>query len=179
MSSSVSTSLPEGSGWSEVRVARLKALWAEGLSASRIAAVLGAVSRNAVIGKIHRLGLAGRVPPAPPGGRATIPPRVRRPGKRPSPPRPPAGPRPPGGAPARSAARPRATAVLVEAVGLAADLCALPRGGCHWPLGDPKHPDFSFCGQAAPRPPYCAAHRARAYRCAPAPARGGRVRRAA
>ena len=46
--------------WTEERVARLRKLWAEGNSASRIAKQLGGVSRNAVIGKVHRLGLNGR-----------------------------------------------------------------------------------------------------------------------
>lgn len=46
--------------WTDERVERLKKLWAEGLSASQIAAQLGGVSRNAVIGKVHRLNLPGR-----------------------------------------------------------------------------------------------------------------------
>ena len=46
-------------GWTEDRVASLKRLWLEGLSASQIAKQLGGVTRNAVIGKVHRLGLAG------------------------------------------------------------------------------------------------------------------------
>ena len=46
--------------WDEQRVERLKTLWSEGLSASQIAAALGGVTRNAVIGKVHRLGLSGR-----------------------------------------------------------------------------------------------------------------------
>ena len=52
--------------WTDERVERLSALWLEGRSASQIAAELGeGVSRNAVIGKVHRLGLSGRaVPPA-------------------------------------------------------------------------------------------------------------------
>ncbi len=49
-------------GWTEERVEKLKELWAEGLSASEIARVLGGVTRNAVIGKVHRLRLAGRAP---------------------------------------------------------------------------------------------------------------------
>ena len=53
--------------WTDERVARLTKLWAEGLSASQIATDLGEVSRNAVIGKVHRLGLSGRVKP---GGNA-------------------------------------------------------------------------------------------------------------
>ncbi|TMJ76370.1 MAG: GcrA cell cycle regulator, partial [Alphaproteobacteria bacterium] len=46
--------------WTDERVETLKRLWAEGLSASQIAAALGGVTRNAVIGKVHRLGLSGR-----------------------------------------------------------------------------------------------------------------------
>lgn len=49
----------EKKGWTDDRVARLKELWAEGLSASQIVERLGHVTRNAVIGKIHRLGLSG------------------------------------------------------------------------------------------------------------------------
>ena len=47
-------------GWNEERVALLRKLWTEGLSASQIAKQLGGVTRNAVIGKVHRLGLSGR-----------------------------------------------------------------------------------------------------------------------
>jgi GcrA cell cycle regulator len=55
--------------WSDDRVEQLKKLWESGLSASQIAAELGNVTRNAVIGKVHRLGLSGR---------AKSPPRRRR-----------------------------------------------------------------------------------------------------
>ncbi len=50
--------------WSDDRVEQLKSLWTEGLSASQIARALGGVTRNAVIGKVHRLGLAGRASPS-------------------------------------------------------------------------------------------------------------------
>src|SRR5476649_1611887 len=46
--------------WTDERVALLTKLWADGLSASQIAAELGGITRNAVIGKVHRLGLSGR-----------------------------------------------------------------------------------------------------------------------
>ena len=46
--------------WTDDRVELLKKLWGEGLSASQIAAELGGISRNSVIGKVHRLGLSGR-----------------------------------------------------------------------------------------------------------------------
>ena len=50
--------------WTDERVELLKKLWSEGLSASQIAAQLGGVTRNAVIGKVHRLSLSGRAKPA-------------------------------------------------------------------------------------------------------------------
>ncbi len=46
--------------WTDDRVEQLKKLWEAGLSASQIAAELGNITRNAVIGKVHRLGLSGR-----------------------------------------------------------------------------------------------------------------------
>jgi GcrA cell cycle regulator len=49
-----------GASWSDERVELLKKLWNDGLSASQIAAQMGGVTRNAVIGKVHRLGLSGR-----------------------------------------------------------------------------------------------------------------------
>ncbi|MGC1301992.1 MAG: GcrA family cell cycle regulator, partial [Caulobacteraceae bacterium] len=53
-------------GWSDDRVATLSKLWLEGLSASQIAKQLGGVTRNAVIGKVHRFGLSGRGAPSAP-----------------------------------------------------------------------------------------------------------------
>jgi GcrA cell cycle regulator len=53
-------------GWTEDRVGALKKLWLEGQSASQIAKELGGVTRNAVIGKVHRLGLSNRVGPGTP-----------------------------------------------------------------------------------------------------------------
>ena len=52
--------------WSDERIEALTKLWREGLSASQVARQLGGVSRSAVIGKIHRLGIAGREAPSRP-----------------------------------------------------------------------------------------------------------------
>ena len=49
--------------WTDERIERLRTLWTEGNTASQIADDLGGVSRNAVIGKAHRLGLAARPSP--------------------------------------------------------------------------------------------------------------------
>src|SRR6202048_1388517 len=68
--------------WTDERVENLKKLWSDGLSASQIAAELGGITRNAVIGKVHRLGPSRRAtappPPAPRPRRARAPSRVCR-----------------------------------------------------------------------------------------------------
>jgi GcrA cell cycle regulator len=66
-------------GWTEERVELLKRLWLEGQSASQIALQLGGVTRNAVIGKVHRLGLSGRATPFQPAQPELKAPRPARP----------------------------------------------------------------------------------------------------
>ena len=67
--------------WTDERVELLRKLWSEGHSASQIAAQLGSVTRNAVIGKVHRLKLSsrGRSTAAPARRPAALPPADRRP----------------------------------------------------------------------------------------------------
>ena len=66
-------------GWTDERVETLKKLWLDGLSASQIAKQLGGVTRNAVIGKVHRLGLSGRAAPSQPAHPVFKAPRPARP----------------------------------------------------------------------------------------------------
>ncbi|MGH7010724.1 MAG: GcrA family cell cycle regulator, partial [Caulobacteraceae bacterium] len=66
-------------GWTDERVETLKKLWLDGLSASQIAKHLGGVTRNAVIGKVHRLGLSGRATPSQPSRTLFKTPRPPRP----------------------------------------------------------------------------------------------------
>ena len=65
--------------WTEERINRLKAMWAEGSTASQIADELGGVSRNAVIGKAHRLGLEARPSPVKPGEEKESPKKAAKP----------------------------------------------------------------------------------------------------
>ena len=68
-------------GWTEDRVEVLKKLWLDGFSASQIAKQLGGgLTRNAVIGKVHRLGLSGRASPSQPQRPVFKPTRPGRPG---------------------------------------------------------------------------------------------------
>ena len=140
-------------GWSEDRVTTLKSLWLDGLSASQIAKALGGVTRNAVIGKIHRLGLSGRAvasaptrparPSIPRSPRRVTAPRAKAAVQLTPPPAPPAAP--------------------PEGPGLVSSLATLAAHACKWPIGDPKASSFSFCGRLA-NGPYCPAHKAQAFR---------------
>ncbi len=142
MSASVTAAL----GWSDDRVTTLSQLWRAGLPASQIAQQLGGVTRNAVIGKVHRLGLRGRgAPSAPVRAPRTVAARLRRPAPAAAAPR-----------PARSAAAPT-PAPAPEGPGLIDNLIHLGVHACKWPIGDPKHPSFSFCSQWSVGR-YCAAH---------------------
>ncbi|MEW5687478.1 MAG: GcrA family cell cycle regulator [Pseudomonadota bacterium] len=136
--------------WSEPRVTTLRTLWLDGLSASQIAKQLGGVTRNAVIGKVHRLGLGGRGAPSAPGRASRVSaPRPARPRRAPVHTVPRLAP------PVRIAVAPPSPAP--EGPGLVTDMARLGVHACKWPIGDPKSPDFSFCGRhAAGR--YCAAH---------------------
>jgi GcrA cell cycle regulator len=58
--------------WTDERIDRLKKMWSDGATASQIAEELGGVSRNAVIGKAHRLGLDARPSPVKPGEEGTL-----------------------------------------------------------------------------------------------------------
>jgi GcrA cell cycle regulator len=151
--------------WTDERVELLRKLWSEGLSASQIAAHLGGVSRNAVIGKVHRLKLSSRA-------RATS-----------TAPRPKRAPRA-SSAPRTSSSRPHghstigATALkqqfyaepvaerqlrpienIVVPIARKLTLIQLNDKTCKWPIGDPLTEEFHFCGNdSGESSPYCAYH---------------------
>ncbi len=138
--------------WTDEAVETLKRLWGEpDFSAARIAQRLG-VTRNAVLGKIHRLGLSKPRASRPPVARLAAA-RPRRPARACASTRLPA--------PSPKPLKPTAPEI---GPGLVARLEDLPRRACHWPLGDPLAPDFAFCGRSVETGPYCPAHAAIAYR---------------
>ena len=160
-------------GWTEDRVGALKKLWLEGQSASQIAKQLGGgVTRNAVIGKVHRLGLSGRAAPSQPARTAATTFRTARP-------------RPAAPAPAQPSAPRRLEAVQPKPVQPAAPVPApipdLPGTAtvmtlgahmCKGPIGDPSSREFSFCGRRASEGVYCVEHARVAYQ--PQTKRGGK-----
>ncbi len=147
-------------GWTDDRVENLKKLWLEGVSASQIAKQLGGVTRNAVIGKVHRLGLSGRAAPSQPTKPAFRAPRPARPiSAAPSQPKRMMPPTPP----VQSAPPPAPLPALVEERG-SATVLTLGAHMCKWPIGDPGTEDFSFCGRrAGDDGPYCVEHAKLAY----------------
>ncbi len=145
--------------WTDERVELMRRLWLEGHSASQIAKQLGGVTRNAVIGKVHRLGLSGRAAPSQP---------VRAAFRAPRPPRPAIAHAPPARRPAE--VRSPTTAVVATRPPIRTDergtatVLTLAAHMCKWPIGDPATADFSFCGRrAGPEGPYCADHARLAY----------------
>lgn len=145
-------------GWTDERVSTLKKLWLDGLSASQIAKQLGGVTRNAVIGKVHRLGLSGRAAPSQPA-RPVF--KAARPA-RPAAPAQPVVRRPVVAAAAEPAPMP--VVYRAEEVG-SATVLTLGAHMCKWPIGDPSRDGFSFCGRrtGGDEGPYCSEHAALAY----------------
>jgi len=152
--------------WNEERVELLKKLWADGLSASQVAKQLGGVTRNAVIGKVHRLGLSGRATPSRPARpRAPVTRAFTGATRRPD--------------PlvertseinrhAEATANERLEAMQAETQALdpseRATVLTLTEHTCKWPIGDPGQPGFHFCGRGADSGvPYCTDHARLAY----------------
>ena len=154
-------------GWTEDRVGALKKLWLEGQSASQIAKQLGGgVTRNAVIGKVHRLGLSGRAAPSQPA-RATFRPTRPRPAQ---PTQAPSAPRRIEAVQPRPAAPAQVPAPMPDLPGTAT-VMTLGAHMCKWPIGDPSSNEFSFCGRRSSEGVYCVEHARVAYQ--PQVKRGG------
>jgi len=150
--------------WTEERVETLKKLWTEGLSASQIANRLGEVTRNAVIGKVHRLGLSGR---ATTSRIKSVRPKNRNPrsGKQSRPLRfgVPRTPFPHGATPPGEQSFELAEELVIP-LEERKYITTLTESCCRWPIGDPMHDDFHFCGKSkANGMSYCEFHAQRAY----------------
>jgi GcrA cell cycle regulator len=156
--------------WNDERIEALTKMWREGLSASQVARQLGGVSRSAVIGKVHRLGIAGRDAPTRPnamGGRPST--RIRTSASA-------------GGV--RREPTPRAAPSLRPAprmlfeVAATASIQTLTKHACRWPIGEPDQNDFGFCGRLITGVgSYCAGHAAMAVRRRDTPMRSKEIER--
>jgi GcrA cell cycle regulator len=166
--------------WTNERVEILTKMWAEGNSASQIAKELGGVTRNAVIGKVHRLGLSNRATTStsnksesktksspkssskaqqkarkidaaePKPNNVTSLRRQIIPAGQPLPPQ-----------PSANEISPEALARVseIEKQAKKLSLLELTERTCKWPVGDPATEEFWFCGLATQSgKPYCEAH---------------------
>ncbi len=157
--------------WTDERIEQLKQHWGEGKSASQIASLLGnGLTRNAVIGKVHRLGLSGRAKTnssvsrprhssASPAHHRSVAPRVASPASRMT-----------RGATALAIApqtladaEPETFESVVLPMSLRVTIIELKEAMCRWPLGDPATSDFRYCGSPSTNGPYCGHHGALAY----------------
>ena len=146
--------------WTTERVEQLKSCFGAGLTCSQIAGEIG-VSRNAVIGKMNRLGLS-----RPRSGRASAPAAKR------------AADRNGGGNVTRLFSQHRIlmqlppepqeqSAVVSIHDGRGCSLLDLSPGNCRWPISEPGAQDFCFCGnQQVEGLPYCVGHARMAYKSA-------------
>ena len=126
--------MKDETGWTQERLETLKILWNEGLSISQIGQKLG-VTRNAVAGKAHRLGLPKRQSPISVASTST-----------------------------RTKAKKTDQETSELPLRLALRKISWSRSKCVWPSGDPKTTEFSFCGEPIePREPYCYRHCVLAY----------------
>ena len=130
--------------WTYERIEKLKKLWDEGLTASRIAAELGDVTRNAVIGKAHRLGLSGRMTAKRPKNGISI---IRK-------------------------KKIHSTSInkiveispVIDEPMNPTSFQDIKDGLCRWPLGEPEDVTFKFCGRNTNEGfVYCTSHHKQAY----------------
>ena len=128
--------------WTDERIAQLKKCWDKGLSASQIATELGeGVTRNAVIGKAHRLGLKSRPSPVKTDAKKAKAPAAKK-----------------------AAPKPKAAAKTDSSKVKHITLLELNERICKWPIGHPGEEDFHFCGESSEAGhPYCAKHCGEAY----------------
>ena len=149
--------------WTAKSIDLLRALWAEGHSTAEIGRRMG-VTKNAIVGKAHRLDLPARPSPIRKleTAGAVLTPRRKPAVREPAPAIAAAG-RVVSHSQPQPAARPSAAPVPVAT----AQVSHFPRASlrsCCWPIGEPGQREFRFCGfEAAPGKPYCAEHAAIAY----------------
>lgn len=136
--------------WTDERVAILKKLWGEGKTAAEIAKELGGVTRNAVIGKAHRLKLSSRVSPIQQNTKKVAKKVEEKPVVR-----------------KIKAVKPKPEPVVSKPVGELYQLSELKERMCRWPEGDPRDDTFGFCGdKTVAGLPYCCEHAKVAYQAA-------------
>jgi GcrA cell cycle regulator len=152
--------------WNDETIARLRVLWAEGLSTAEIGRRMG-ISKNAVVGKAHRLNLPARPSPIRRDAGQAGTPRVAAPRRVVGPTLPPLSVPPVAAEPgqARPPVRREVAAVAARPAPVRAVAYRSTRSvACCWPIGEPGTKSFRFCdSEAAAGKPYCTEHAQLAY----------------
>ena len=136
--------------WNEEKVAKLKELWGKGNTASQIAEIIGGISRNAVIGKAHRLNLSAKIKTRTATSNKNFDSSVRDNNVKP-----------------RRGRKSKFSSLIIEKdfePENPKQLEGLDDNSCKWPIGHPDEKDFYFCGRTSLKDfSYCKLHLLYAY----------------
>ena len=136
--------------WTEEKVAKLKELWGKGNTASQIAEIIGGISRNAVIGKAHRLNLSAKIKTRSVASNKNIENNLEEKDFK-----------------SRKGRKSRFRSLLIEKdfePENPKQLEELDENSCKWPIGHPDENEFYFCGRSSLKDfSYCKLHLLYAY----------------
>ena len=136
--------------WTEEKVAKLKELWGKGSTASQIAEIIGGISRNAVIGKAHRLNLSAKIKTRSTKSNQNFENSLEE-----------------KNAKSRKGRRSKFKSLIIEKdfePENPKQLEELDEGCCKWPIGHPDEKSFYFCGRSSLKDfSYCKLHLLYAY----------------
>jgi len=136
--------------WTEEKVAKLKELWGKGNTASQIAEIIGGISRNAVIGKAHRLNLSAKIKTRPAASNQNYKNSVADSNTK-----------------LRKGRRSKFKSLIIEKDFEPENpktLEELDENSCKWPIGHPNEKNFYFCGRSSLKDfSYCKLHLLYAY----------------
>ena len=131
--------------WTEDRVKKLRELWGKGNTASQIAEIIGGISRNAVIGKAHRLNLSAKIKTRPTTKNENFKTHNEK-----------------NQSKYRQSRRSRFKSLLIDKdfePENPKQLEELDENSCKWPIGHPNEKDFYFCGRTSLKDfSYCKLH---------------------
>ena len=130
--------------WTEEKVSKLKELWGKGNTASQIAEIIGGISRNAVIGKAHRLNLSAKIKTRTATSNKNFENSIEQ-----------------NNVQSKRGRKSKFKSLIIENP---KQLEELDENSCKWPIGHPDEKEFYFCGRSSLKDfSYCKLHLLYAY----------------